>query len=181
MYSFNLYFWIIISWFSLTVFLTLTMFNVQGLFFNRRHGFQLCYPLRESSCESRYVRRCVITCYRSLFHLLSCPLPMQIQLSLLPPTLPKQLSRSLCALCLFVCVFSLFPQTIPALPLPASLPGPTCRFFSRRLLEGEAKFGWNSWLPRQHFVPPRRIGTGTGLSVSVCRQDLGHALCEQII
>lgn len=43
--------------------------------------------------------------------------------------------------------------------------------------EGEAKFGWNSWLPWQHFVPPQRIGTGTGLSMSVCRQDLGHALC----
>lgn len=43
--------------------------------------------------------------------------------------------------------------------------------------EREAKFGWNSWLPWQRFVPPQRIGTGTGLSMSVCRQDLGHALC----
>lgn len=43
--------------------------------------------------------------------------------------------------------------------------------------EREAKFGCNSWFPWQHFVPPQRIGTGTGLSMSVCRQDLGHALC----
>ncbi|KAI3351433.1 hypothetical protein L3Q82_020286 [Scortum barcoo] len=31
--------------------------------------------------------------------------------------------------------------------------------------EREAKFGWNSWSPWQHFVPPQRIGTGTGLSM----------------
>lgn len=58
---------------------------------------------------------------------------------------------------------------------------PTCRLFFtpsvQRAREREEKFGFNSWLPWQHLVSPQQIGTGTGLSMSVCRQDLGHALC----
>lgn len=140
--------------------------------------------------------RCVITCYCSLLHLLSCPLPLtgrtgfrkrlpyrsvpirsEQRFLVCTPAgvlfLPLPAALCCCCCCCFFVFFS-FQKRLSA--ASTRLAAPPVVFLAAGL-EREAKFGWNSWLPWQHFVPPQRIGTGTGLSMSVCRQDLGHALC----
>lgn len=138
--------------------------------------------------------KCVITCHHSPLHLFNTDTSMNFNFNW-KNQFEEETASSVSAsarrrIVSMVAGFSLFqheaafvscsaPFALLASHAPPVIPPPhpTPPHPELRKREREAKFGWNSWLPWQRFVPPQRIGTGTGLSMSVCRQDLGHALC----
>lgn len=139
----------------------------------RRKHLKLC-------CPCRCVGKCVITCHHSPLHLFNTEASVNLnrknrldgEAAL---SIPASLSAARWSRRGGLSALSPRRRFLPRSAPFARFTCPTCH--SPPPSEREAKFGWNSWLPWQRFVPPQRIGTGTGLSMSVCRQDLGHALC----